>query len=1045
MSLVCRTISPIAQDGKWHLPTLRAFSIRKHRLHALFLSVACLVPACLPAMSKADGLPQMRLETKGHTDRVRGLLFIDGPVDGDKQQLLSAGWDQSVRLWSLKANVSLDADDDTQAMQTYRYFSDGSDMGQITCTAYDRTANHHYIALGRSGRDKQDNADILITTPDLQGKLLRTLQGCKQRISALAFSPRGDYLAACDVHGHIVIYETAGWTKMVVPKTSEDSHFQGIAWSPDAANPRLAAAGANDRVLVWDAKTWKSPKELPVKGGEPDGRGDLLCLAWAGKAIAAGDNKGHVLLWQDEKQAHNLFKDNKLPVNCLAFDKSGDTLVVGLDGTESVYGQVWQCSVAKEEKSILSDGNIPPVTAVAISPEDNQIAAACATGDVLLWAGNSDRSRRLGGSGHPAFDVFWSDKNTVAWGWKRGGIPTAAFSLKEMVSVAPRKREDAVNAGNRLKIEGEDHDSLVLYNDKNKPVKSIQLGENATGDEFSKDTSAASREKFQACALDSANNQAYAAISSRVIRQYDLAKKDMGAPARRLGGYSGTILSMSVSPDGQYLAAGSSDQRVRLWYIGRPPVDASVSQAPLICLFVGSNKDWIAWNEQTGYYAASVNGDSIIKWQFNRAVSELAEMRSSYLGSKTFCKPERMKEIYNSGVYPADTKTLQEQLANAPAVTDVSVVGMPKPTGDRYHTNERQVTLHVDVAKPGEPGLEYHVYVTRKGARAVRRFETFVAPDKNEIKVSLMHGENHVQVFVSNAYVSGNIYDKDVFIDCQAPAEEEKLGKLYVVSVGISDYDEQILKLKYAAKDAEDMARVFDTPENRKLFSEVEIVPLIDAKATQENIIAALKKLRDDEQMTENDTLVFFVAGHGFTVNNSGGKNANSQDFYFAPIHFQMNNMAETGVSWLNMLNILTQIKAKNKILLIDHCFAGGVNKLIKDADTVYTDHNVAVSTDVVRRLQQNSILTLAAASENEESWEDEAWKHGAFTFALLKALRGEEKEAKTEEERVTLDTLSHYVYNEVRQLVWSRKHAKQYPRVPTIVESREIPLASVK
>ena len=109
--------------------------------------------------------------------------------------------------------------------------------------------------------------------------------------------------------------------------------------------------------------------------------------------------------------------------------------------------------------------------------------------------------------------------------------------------------------------------------------------------------------------------------------------------------------------------------------------------------------------------------------------------------------------------------------------------------------------------------------------------------------------------------------------------------KLYVLSVGVAQYQDRALQLQYSAKDARDFANAMKLQGGR-LYRDVEIRLLTDAQATRDAVVDGLEWLKT--QVTYRDVGMLFLAGHG--VNDPNGI------YYFLPVNFSDQALMRTGV-----------------------------------------------------------------------------------------------------------------------------------------------------
>jgi uncharacterized caspase-like protein len=208
---------------------------------------------------------------------------------------------------------------------------------------------------------------------------------------------------------------------------------------------------------------------------------------------------------------------------------------------------------------------------------------------------------------------------------------------------------------------------------------------------------------------------------------------------------------------------------------------------------------------------------------------------------------------------------------------------------------------------------------------------------------------------------------------------------LYLLAVGVSDYQDKDLHLDYARDDATDLVKAFQRQKGA-LFKdvstddEVKGGALLDQQATKDRVIRALKRL---QQRAERGGLAVIVfSGHGI-VNDNGR-------FFFLP--FDYDGSAEDpssshALSWDDIVEWLQDVRCP-VLVLMDACHAGAVKLPARSRPR--TEQLDPTNDRVVAEKLANSndgIAILAACEGDKESWVQEEWKHGALSLALLEAL----------------------------------------------------------
>ena len=297
------------------------------------------------------------------------------------------------------------------------------------------------------------------------------------------------------------------------------------------------------------------------------------------------------------------------------------------------------------------DGN---VTSVAFSDDGSRIASTGGRdNDIYLWSGaDPAAAKHLVGSGGEAGDVAWYEKAgadgqpaTYKLEWNGSGR-AHVFDFRQMQLVPgaydPAWQSAVTASGGR---------SLKLGDDE----LSVSVSGGGKGASFPQQDKAN---------VDSASDYVQtftfptkAADTVVVGSRYTLAlyRASDGTRLRTFVGHTGPIKSVSVSPDGRYLASASSDQTVAVWPLPKSAFDVDdTPEKPLLQLYAGPGADrtsdeFIVWNPEFGYYASSPKGQQLIGWQANNGEDRMADFitGSSAFGSRN--NPDAIRLMLEKG------------------------------------------------------------------------------------------------------------------------------------------------------------------------------------------------------------------------------------------------------------------------------------------------------------------------------------------------------------------------------------------------------------
>lgn len=207
-------------------------------------------------------------------------------------------------------------------------------------------------------------------------------------------------------------------------------------------------------------------------------------------------------------------------------------------------------------------------------------------------------------------------------------------------------------------------------------------------------------------------------------------------------------------------------------------------------------------------------------------------------------------------------------------------------------------------------------------------------------------------------------------------------AKTYVVCVGIANY-KIISSLVLPSKDAKSVSELYRMKTKN-------VTLITGSNATKQMI---KKNLTDQfAQAKSEDMVVFYFSGHGYP----GG---------ICPYDMSKTDI-KTGLNYKEIKAIMKKSKAKNKIIIADACFAGGLRDNSKHSDGKDSD---------------NSVILFLSSRSGESSIESPFLANGYFTKALIRGLKGG---ADTNRDRlVTAKELFTFVSQKVKADTNDKQH----------------------
>lgn len=252
-------------------------------------------------------------------------------------------------------------------------------------------------------------------------------------------------------------------------------------------------------------------------------------------------------------------------------------------------------------------------------------------------------------------------------------------------------------------------------------------------------------------------------------------------------------------------------------------------------------------------------------------------------------------------------------------------------------------------------------------------------------EIDTVSGENEVSVTAFNSSNTVQSFMKTISFRSSVTSEEPHL---YILSIGIDQYKDSSVNLKYATKDANEIneklkvqAATLYRPQN------IHYQLLTDKKATKTNITYKIREI--SELIKPQDSFVLFVAGHGILM----------RDQYYMITH-DYNGIAnnECMISSNEIVDISKNIKSLNQLLIFDTCHAGGVDYIVSG---LY-DARMSV-------LAKKMGLHIYASANDKQTAIDGYKGNGLFSYTLLEGLNNNAKADVNNDGRVGFVELGNY------------------------------------
>jgi WD40 repeat protein len=453
---------------------------------------------------------------------------------------------------------------------------------------------------------------------------------------------------------------------------------------------------------------------------------------------------------------------------------------------------------------------------------------------------------------------------------------------------------------------------------------------------------------------------------------------------------SAKIICAAFSRDNRWLAVGYADGAVVLW-------DAK-SWRKLCQLYTFDDGNWAIIDPQGRYDTSNAGDIDTLRWVIGDEIIALRQLKERYYEPALLAKvlgyndePLRpVDDITDVKLFP--TMTIIPPSADDTKL-DITLTNRGGGIGTvKVLVNGKEFLADARGAKP-DPAAKSARYLVNLAESA-----------------TLQRGrENLIEVISTNA--DGNLSSRSNAFSFFAPGTAmQRQPELYAIIVGISDYAGDKLKLRFAARDAESMAKAITLGAKRLFGTEkVHINKLITGSTllpTKANIQQAFKTMAN--QTNTDDILLVYLAGHGATL-----PSGNDTYCYLTNDAKNISDIADpvqrskTAVTSDELRQWCTRIPALKQVMILDTCAAGAAaGTLIEKRD---------ISGDQIRAIERLKDRTgfhiLMGCAANARSYETSRYGQGLLTYSLLQGMKGA---ALREGQFIDVNTLFNYAADQV-------------------------------
>ena len=415
----------------------------------------------------------------------------------------------------------------------------------------------------------------------------------------------------------------------------------------------------------------------------------------------------------------------------------------------------------------------------------------------------------------------------------------------------------------------------------------------------------------------------------------------------------------------------------------------------LLSLFAHpDNKRWILWTP-SGYYKCSTGAEDFIGWHVNNGADKEADYYTVSKFRRIYYRPDVIGKILetmdeNESVRLANiegkrnSQPAEIKRFLPPSITIISPWN-ETPFSTPHVKIKYRISSPVNSPVTGiEARIDGHFSDSIQGFKADGGIE--------EVTLNIPPQDCKVSLLAKNKNNSGE--SSEIALTWSGEKTESiKKPVLYILAIGISDYDQPDLKLNFAAKDATDFT---DAMQKQKggLYENVVVRLMKDKNALKDSILDGLDWLQ--RKTTSHDYAIIYLGGHGL--------NDNYGTFYFMPVGANPEKISITGLICNEIQEKVLKVRG-NILVFVDACHSGNIMGGQKSPDMDRLSNE----------LTEAKAIVFSSSTRDQYSLEDRSWGNGAFTKALVEGING--KAPSYNKKDITVFMLAGYISERVKEL----------------------------
>lgn len=842
------------------------------------------------------------------------------------------------------------------------------------------------------------------------GKIRFRLKGHKRQLYKASFSNDGSMIVTASEDGSAIAWNVADGS-MIYRMSHGTEPVIDANFSPD--NKSIVTASWDNTAKIWNAKDGSLLYELSGHTNllysarfNPDSR-RIVTASWDntakiwdtgngkllydlkghthsvssadfspdGKNIVSAMENGTAKIWDAENGSLILnINAHADEITSVKYNSAGNRIVTS--SADKTAG-VWDAATGK--LIAILKGHESEINSAEFSPDGTKIVTASWDNTAKIWETESGKliadlvfksgvvtSASFSPDGNEVITSSWDDSPKI-WNAEDGkflfDLPSDYIG-SNLVRFSPDgKKIVAVSSGGRtaVVIDAENFKSLFYLKGHTANIESVQ---------FSYDS-----------------KRIVTASSDHSLILWNAGN---GEKLAEMKGHTGTVRSACFSHDGSKILSSSTDTRCILW-------EADSGKELLSWMAIDSTDNIIM--HTSGLFDASPAAMKQMFWMADNNVIELEQVKERYwepgLWEKIIAKI-KLRDVTNK-----DFIKLQPLVELSEVTNGVLAITLTKREGGygRISVMINNIEDTLDLRGSG-----------------------FDTTSPKQVIYYNLDSRKHIQsgnenIITVNAWSSdGSIEGKGISVS-YLPTYVKGLvdPALYAIVLGVSDYSNEKLNLRYARKDACSVSTAIKLSADNLFSGNTFVYTLTspgDKLPNKENIRNTFNEI--SKLARPEDVFVLYMSGHGVSSGN-----AESGDFYYLTCDATSKSLADYSdssylakycVSTIEFTEWMNSIPALKRVVMIDACGSGKAIDNLVQPKTIEQSQIKAID----RMKDRTGMFVITGCAADQKSYEAYRYGQSLLTYTLLQGMRGA---ALRKNYYVDVFTLLNYAQEEVPKL----------------------------